>query len=101
MKLASPLSRTRCALEKKFGPGVSGGGMSVTALLSRDATMNDQRIGKTDSTMAMMSARYVSGLASHSAAEALRTLPLRVFGGSAGAFCGAATEVTVLISSSP
>src|SRR5436190_20468674 len=100
MKLASVFASTREALEAKFGPGVSGGGMSVTALLSREATMNDQAIGKTDSTIVMINARYVRGLASHSAAEALRTRRDRFLFGAPCVRRGGATGVIVLMRSS-
>src|SRR5262249_49124463 len=99
MKLASVFDSTRDALEKKFGPGVSGGGVAVTAELSREARMNDQTIGKIDSTIVMIRPRYVSGLASHSAAEALRTLPGFFDGPGAGR--GGAGRVIVLMRSAP
>jgi len=56
-KAASVLASSRATLAGKFPPGVSGGGICATAPLSREAMMNDQRIGKIDRTTAMTSPR--------------------------------------------
>src|SRR5689334_14677421 len=56
-KLASVLFSTRDTFVPSWLPGVNGGGISYTELFSRVAMMNDHRIGKIDSTTAMISPR--------------------------------------------